>query len=67
MLYDEKAVRENLRNRDGKRVFYLRPQDNLTPSARDYLQRQRIEVLPAKEARPEKWRLPGESGPDAPG
>jgi len=59
MLYDEKAVRENLRNREGKRVFYLRPQDNLTPSARDYLRQQRIEVLPAREARPEKWRLPG--------
>ena len=39
MLFDEKAVRENLRNREGKRVFYLRKSDTLTPSARDFLSR----------------------------
>ena len=35
MLYDEAAVRANLRNREGKRVFYLAQGDKLTPSARD--------------------------------
>ena len=33
MLLNEQVVRENLRNRDGKRVFYLRAGDNL--DARD--------------------------------
>ena len=50
MLFDEKAVRENLRNRDGKRVFYLRSGDNLTPSARDWLCRERVPILSAREA-----------------
>lgn len=57
MLYSEKNVRDNIRNRDGRRVFYLAAGDNLTPSARDYLQRQRIEILPAGEARPEHYVL----------
>jgi ethanolamine utilization cobalamin adenosyltransferase len=59
MLFDEKAVRENLRNRDGKRVFYLRSGDTLTPSARDWLGRERIPILSAKDAKPERWRVPG--------
>ena len=50
MLYTEQTVRENLRNRDGKRVFYLGDGDRLTASARDYLSRERIEVLPATQA-----------------
>ena len=57
MLYSEKNVRDNIRNRDGKRVFYLGAADNLTPSARDYLRQQRIEILPAGEARPEYYEL----------
>jgi len=57
MLYDEAAVRANLRNREGKRVFYLAQGDKLTPSARDLLTRERIEVLPAEQARPERFRL----------
>ena len=59
MLYDEKAVRDNLRNRDGKRVFYLGQGDQLTPSARDWLSRERIQVLPASQARPQRFALPG--------
>lgn len=59
MLFDEKAVRENLRSREGGRVFYLRKGDTLTPSARDFLSRERIKVLPAEEAKPERWRLLG--------
>ena len=57
MLYSEKEVRENLRNRDGKRVFYLGARDQLTSSARDYLTRERIEILPASQAAPERYRL----------
>lgn len=45
MLYDERAVRDNVRNRQGKRVFYLGQGDQLTPSARDYLRRERVELL----------------------
>ena len=57
MLYDETAVRANIRNRDGKRVFYLRSGDTLTPLARDFLRQEHIEVLPAQEAKPKGYRL----------
>ena len=59
MLYTEENVRDNIRNRDGKRVFFLGKGDQLTPGARDYLQRERIGILPADQARPEKYRLQG--------
>lgn len=57
MLYSKDAVRDNIRNRDGKRVFYLGKGDQLTSDARDYLTRERIEILPASEAKPERYRL----------
>ena len=57
MLYGRKEVQENIRNRDGKRVFYLQTGDSLAPSARDYLHRERIEILPASLAKPEEYRL----------
>ena len=57
MLWTETAVRENLRNRDGKRVFYLASGDRLTPGARDWLGRERVEILPATQAKPETYRL----------
>ncbi len=59
MLYSEEAVRANIRNRDGKRVFYLGKGDQLTSGARDYLQRERIPILPADQAKPARYRLPG--------
>lgn len=59
MLYDEKAVRDNIRNREGKRVFILGKNDTLTPSARDYLHRERIAILPPEEAKPRQWKLLG--------
>ena len=59
MLYTEEAVRANLRNREGRRVFYLGREDRLTPGARDFLTRERIDILPAEQARPERWRLEG--------
>ena len=57
MLYTKEAVQANLRNREGKRVFYLGKGDQLTSDARDYLTRERIEVLPAYQARPERYKL----------
>ena len=57
MLYTETAARDNIRNREGKRVFYLAKGDTLTPGAQDYLRRERIEILPAVLARPEEYRL----------
>ena len=57
MLYSLEAVRANIRNRDGKRVFYLGKGDQLTSDARDHLHRERIEILPAEQARPERYRL----------
>ena len=57
MLYGEEAVRANLRNRDGKRVFFLGKGDQLTSGARDFLNRERIEILPADRAKPERYRL----------
>ena len=59
MLYTEQNVRDNLRNRDGKRVFFLGKNDRLTASARDWLNRERIPILPAEEAKPDLYRLSG--------
>lgn len=55
MLYTEQTVRENLRTREGKRVFYLGKGDQLTAAARDYLRGQHIEILPAEQAKPEHY------------
>ena len=57
MLFTEENVRDNLRNRDGKRVFYLGKNDRLTSGARDFLTRERIPILPAEEAKPQRYRL----------
>ncbi len=59
MLYSRQAVRDNIRNRDGRRVFYLGKGDQLTSDARDYLTRERIDILPAEEARPQRYALLG--------
>ena len=57
MLYTEQNVRENIRNRDGHRVFYLGKRDRLTPGARDWLSRERITILPGEAAKPEQYQL----------
>ena len=57
MLYSKQAARENIRNREGRRVFYLGKGDQLTSDARDFLSRERIEILPAQQAKPERYRL----------
>lgn len=59
MLFTEENVRDNLRNRGGKRVFYLGKNDRLTSGARDFLSRERIPILPAEEAKPQRYRLLG--------
>jgi len=59
MLYSKQAVQANIRNRDGKRVFYLGKGHQLTSDARDFLTRERIEILPAEQARPDRFRLLG--------
>ena len=57
MLYNKQAVQANIRNRDGKRVFYLGKGHQLTSEARDYLTQQRIEILPAEQAKPDRYQL----------
>ena len=57
MLYGRKEVQENLRNKDGKRVFYLGKGHQLTSDARDWLSRERIPVLPAEQAKPDSYCL----------
>lgn len=57
MLFDLKATKENLRNQEGKRVFFLGKGDQLTSEARDYLARERIEILPASAAKKEVYAL----------
>lgn len=59
MLYTQESVRENIRSREGRRVFFLGEKDSLTSAARDYLSRERIEILPARLARPERFPLLG--------
>ena len=59
MLYNKKTVQENIRNREGKRVFYLGKGDQLTSDARDYLSRERITILPAEQAKPQSYQLLG--------
>ena len=59
MLYTRQMVRDNIRNRDGKRVFYQGSHDQLTSDARDWLRAERIEILPATQAKPDRWQLPG--------
>ncbi len=57
MLYTAQTVRDNVRSRDGRRVFYLAQGDTLTPEARDVLTAERIELLPAAKAKPERYGL----------
>ena len=51
-VYTEETARANVRVRDGKRVFYLDERDHLTPSAREWLRRDQVEILPAALAKP---------------
>ena len=57
MLFTKQMAMDNIRNRQGKRVFYLDNADTLTSEARDWLSTQRIEILPAYKARQEQMKL----------
>ena len=57
MLYTETAVRDNIRNKDGKRIFCLGKGDTLTPGARDWLRSEKIEIISPSEIRPERYAL----------
>jgi ethanolamine utilization cobalamin adenosyltransferase len=57
MLYTLEAVKANIRNRDGKRVFFLGKGDQLTWEARDFLNGEKISILPAEQAKIERYRL----------
>ena len=59
MLYTEDAVRDNIRNREGKRVFCLGKSDTLTPGARDWLRSEKIEIISPSEVRPDRYTLLG--------
>ena len=56
MLYTEETVRDNIRNREGKRVFFLGAGDRLTSAARDYLNRERIAIVPAAQAKITRYK-----------
>ena len=58
MLYTKQQVADNIRNRDGRRVFYLAKDALLTSEARDWLNAQKIEILPAEQAKNPAYRLP---------
>ena len=58
MLYTLEAVRDNLRTRDGKRVFFLGDGDRLTDAARDFLKSQNIPILPAAQAKINRYVSP---------
>lgn len=49
MLYTEENVRAAVRTQDGRRVFWLKEGDRLTPSARDFLQREHIPIEARKK------------------
>jgi len=49
VLYTEQTVRDSIRHKDGKRVFYLGPEDRLTPAARSFLRLEHIELCESQE------------------
>ena len=57
MLYNLQQAKDNIRNREGKRIFFLGKGDQLTSAARDYLTRERIEIRPGETAKIETYRL----------
>ena len=57
MLYTLESARANVRNREGKRVFYLGENDRLTAAAREFLTGEKIDILPAEQAKPDGYVL----------
>lgn len=54
-LFTESSVRACIRVRDGKRVFYLGKDDRLTPTAREWLAREHIEILAGEQQPPKEY------------
>lgn len=55
-LFTEAAVKAGLRVKDGRRVFYLAPGDRLTASAREWLEHERIDIIPHAQTPPEQYQ-----------
>lgn len=61
-LFTEETARASIRVREGRRVFYLSPSDRLTPKARDWLDREGVEVVAGERRPPKSYRtLSGET------
>lgn len=56
MLISEQTVQAGIRVLDGKRVYYLAPGDQLTSGARDWLTRQRVEIIHKAQTPPREYR-----------
>jgi ethanolamine utilization cobalamin adenosyltransferase len=54
-VYTQETAKANVRVRDGRRVFYLDERDHLTSSARQWLERDGVEILPASKAKPTEY------------
>ena len=57
MLYTLESAKANVRNREGKRVFYLGEGDRLTAAAREFLVGEEIQILPAAQAKPDCYQI----------
>lgn len=55
-LFTEHSVRACVRVKDGKRVFYQGPDDRLTPAAREWLARERIEIISGEQRPPKVYQ-----------
>ncbi len=55
-LYTEESARACVRVRNGRRVFYLAPEDALAPKARDWLRREGIEVITGERRAPKSYQ-----------
>lgn len=55
-VFTTQGARENIRVRDGRRVFYLADGDHLTPSASQWLKDNDVQVLPAVQAVVKEYR-----------
>ncbi len=45
MLFTQENARQAVRNQEGRRVFWLSPEDRLTPAARDWLREENIPIV----------------------
>ena len=57
-VFTQRSVRDNIRVRDGCRVFYLADGDHLTPSAEEWLKQENVQILPASQAKPQFFKTP---------